>query len=144
GGLVAGVGTTAAARRLTRGRALDVGCITGRGSGGILRVLAETGVEIGNLLPQVHEFSLKVAEEGKESGLGGGRNQIPKLLGDGGLLRHAHVVGSKRPAGHVPRCEALPDFQGSSSRRRRARATWGSICNCEDRFWIFWTLARIL
>jgi hypothetical protein len=57
--------------------------------------LAETGVEISNLLTQVSEFSLEVAEEGKESGLGGGRNQIPKFLGDRGLLRHVAVVGSK-------------------------------------------------
>jgi hypothetical protein len=50
---------------------------------------------------------LKVADEGKESGLGGGGNQIPKFLGDGRLLRHALVVGSCWQTGHIPGSEGL-------------------------------------
>ena len=106
-GLVSGLGTTATSRARPRRRAFDVGCIRGWGPRGILRVLAETGVEIGNLLTQVGDFRLEFAEESKESGLGGGRNQIPKLLGNGGLLRHGFVVGSNRRAGHVSGREGL-------------------------------------
>ena len=55
----------------------------------------------------VSEFTVEVAKEGKESGLGGGGNQIPKLLGNGRLLRHAVVVGSTCPPGNVLGCERL-------------------------------------
>src|SRR4051812_16365562 len=70
--IVSGLGATATLGGLTRRRALDVKRITGRGAGGILRVLVETCVEIGNLLTQGGDFLVKRAEEGKESGLGGG------------------------------------------------------------------------
>ena len=74
--LVSRLSATAATGGFPGGRALDRGCVAGRGLGGILRILAETGVEIGDLLTQVGEFGLEVAEEGKESGLGRGGDQI--------------------------------------------------------------------
>jgi hypothetical protein len=54
--------------------------------------LVEAGREVGHLLTQVGDFRLKVVEEDKESGLGGGGDQIPKYLGKGRLLRHGFVV----------------------------------------------------
>src|SRR5450432_3811709 len=92
-GLVSGLGASATPGGFTRRRTLDVGCVTGRGPGGVLRVLSETGVEIGNLLTQIDKFSLKVAEDAKEGGLGGWRNQIPKFLGDREVLRHTLIIG---------------------------------------------------
>src|SRR5947209_15380167 len=92
--LVPGLTTTLAAGGFLRRRALDSRCIAGGGPGGILRVLAETGGEIGNLLTQGGDLALEVTKEGKESGLGGDGDLIPKLLGNGRLLRHGLVVGS--------------------------------------------------
>src|SRR6201987_1188916 len=104
---VSGLSATATAGGLRRGAALDSRCIAGRGPGGILRVLVESFREIGHLLTQGGEFTLERGEEGKESGLGGGRNQIPKLLGNGRLLRHGLVVGSNCPPGYIPGYEPL-------------------------------------
>ena len=106
--LVSRLSAPAASGGFTRGRALDGGCVAGRGLRGILRVLAKTGVEFGDLLTQVAEFGLEVTEDGKESGLGGGGDQIPKFLGNGRLLRHGLVIGSnclpgyRFPAAHHP------------------------------------------
>ena len=52
----------------------------------MLRGLAEAGGEIGYLMSQGGSFTLKVAEEGKERGLGSSWNQIPKILGNGRML----------------------------------------------------------
>jgi hypothetical protein len=90
-----------------RGAAFDSRCTAGRRSGGILRVLVESFGEIGHLLTQGSEFPLELGEEGQESGLGGGRNQIPKLLGNGRLLRHGLVVGSNWPPGYILGYEPL-------------------------------------
>jgi hypothetical protein len=106
--LVSRLSAPAASGGFPRRRALDGGCVAGRGLRGLLRVLAETGVEIGDLLTQVGEFGLEVAEDGKESGLGCGGDQIPKFLGNGGLLRHGLVVGSKCPPGYILGYEPLP------------------------------------
>ena len=57
--------------------------------------MIQTGREIGNLLTQAGDFRLKFVEEGKESGLGGGGDQIPKFLGKGKLLRHGFVVDTR-------------------------------------------------
>ena len=108
--LVSRLSATAAAGGLSRGAALDSRCITGRGAGGILRVLVESFGEIGHLLTQGTEITLELRDEGKESGLGGGRNQIPKLLGNGRLLRHGLIVGSRCPTGYILRYEPLHRF----------------------------------
>ena len=70
--------------------------------------MAKTGVEFGDLLTQVAEFGLEVTEDGKESGLGGGGDQIPKFLGNGRLLRHGLVIGSNCLPGYIPGDELLP------------------------------------
>jgi hypothetical protein len=104
---VSGLAATAATGGLTRRAALDSRCIAGRGPGGILRVLVEAFGEIGHLLTQGGEFTLELGQEGKESGLGGGGNQIPKLLGNGRLLRHGLVVGSNCRTGYILGYEPL-------------------------------------
>ena len=91
---VSRLGAPAATGGLPWRRTLDGRPIAGRGPGRILRVLAEAGGEIGNLLTQGGDLALEVTKEGKESGLGGDGDLIPKLLGNGRLLRHGLVVGS--------------------------------------------------
>src|SRR5437588_8915866 len=98
---VAGLCTALATGGFPWGRALDGGGITGRGTRGILRVLAETGGEIGHLLTEGSDFALEIAQEDKESGLGGGGDLLPKFLGNRRLLRHGLVVGSDRPRGYI-------------------------------------------
>src|SRR5688500_19508227 len=106
--VVSGLAATAAAGGLSRGAALDGRCIAARGPGGIVRVLVEPFGEVGHLLTQGGEFTLEFGEEGKKRGLGGGRDLIPKLLGNGRLLRHGLVVGSDCPPGYILGYEPLP------------------------------------
>lgn len=63
--------------------------------------LVEPFGEISHLLTQGGEFGLELGQEGKESGLGGGTNQVPKFLGNGRFLRHHIVLGSNCPTGYI-------------------------------------------
>jgi hypothetical protein len=104
---MSGLSTATATGGFPRGAALDGGCITAGGPGGVLGVWAEAGVEVGHLRTPGSDFTAQGSQEGKESGLGSGRDLIPKVLGDGRLLRHAPVVGGSEPAGHISGREPL-------------------------------------
>src|SRR6266545_1523949 len=107
-GRVPGLSAAATAGGWRRRPTLDSRTIARRGLGGILGVLAEACGEVGNLLTQGSEVRVEATQKRQESGLGSGRDQIPKLLGNGWLLRHGLVVDENLPPGYVPEREPLP------------------------------------